>query len=59
MAIKDEFIDELLKYDYQSKKNGRGLSSLLISKIGKGKPYKRRKNDGGEQIMDNHEYPQV
>ena len=60
MVIKEEFIDELLKYDYQSKKKGRGLSSLLISKIGKGQPYKKRKNDeADEQIVPNQQYPQV
>ena len=64
MLIKDEFIDELLKYEYQSKKKGRGMSSILISKIGKGQPYKKRKNDGGgEQNMNDQQayqqYPQV
>ena len=59
MHIKEEFIDELLKYDYQSKKKGRGMSRLLISKIGKGQPYKKRKLDGGgAQNVENH-YPQV
>ena len=60
MVIKEEFIDELLKYDYQSKKKGRGVSSILISKIGKGQSYKRRKNDGGEQqIMNDQQKPKV
>ena len=59
MHIKEEFMDELFKYDYQSKKKGRGLSSLLISKIGKGQPYKMRKGgDGAAQNVENH-YPQV
>ena len=31
VEIKDEFIDELLKYDYVSKKRGRGLSSVLMN----------------------------
>ena len=48
MCIKEEFIDELLKYDYKSKKKGRGISSLLISKIGKGQPYKKRKIAEGD-----------
>ena len=47
MNIKDEFIDKLLKYDYVSKKRGRGLSSVLMNKVGKGKTYK--KNDGQHQ----------
>ena len=37
MEIKDEFIDELLKYDYVSKKKGRGISSILMNKVGKGR----------------------
>ena len=38
--IKDEFIDELLKYDYTSKKKGRGISSILMTKVGKGRVHK-------------------
>jgi hypothetical protein len=37
MNIKDDFIDELLKYDYVSKKKGRGMSSILMNKVGKGR----------------------
>ena len=33
--IDDEYIDELLKYDFVSKKKGRGCSSLLISRKNK------------------------
>ena len=33
--IDDEYIDELLKYDFTSKKKGRGYSSLLISRKNK------------------------
>ena len=38
--IKEEYIDELLKYDYTSKKKGRGISSILMNKVGKGKVHK-------------------
>ena len=41
VEIKEEFIDELLKYDYASKKKGRGISSILMNKVGKGKVYKQ------------------
>ena len=43
MDIKDDFIDELLKYDYVSKKKGRGLSSILMNKVGKGRNNKSSK----------------
>ena len=42
LNIKEEFIDELLKYDYSSKKRGRGISSILMNKVGKGKVYKKQ-----------------
>ena len=42
ISIKEEFIDELLKYDYHSKKRGRGISSILMNKINKGKSYKMK-----------------
>ena len=48
MAISDNFIEELLKYDYTSKKKGRGNRSILISKIGKAQTQKRRKSNVSE-----------
>ena len=61
MSIQDDFIDELLKYDYSSKKKGRGISSILISKMGKAKSYKPRKQNGEaqEQLQENEQYPVV
>ena len=47
VEIKEEFIDELLKYDYASKKKGRGISSILMNKVGKGKVY--RQSQGNRQ----------
>ena len=44
MNIKDDFIDELLKYDYVSKKKGRGISSILMNKVGKGRVYRMSAN---------------
>ena len=32
MVVSEEYMDELLKYDFASKKTGRGLSSILINK---------------------------
>ena len=52
--IKEEFIDELLKYDYQSKKKGRGISSILMSKVGKGKSYKKQRLDDASINQSNH-----
>ena len=41
MGINEAFFDELLKYDYKSKKRGRGMTSVLMEKVGKGKAYKK------------------
>ena len=49
--IKEEFIDELLKYDYASKKKGRGISSILMNKVGKGKVY-RMNSKNSSQLRD-------
>ena len=35
VGISDEFLNELLKYDYTSTKKGRGFSSLLIQRKNK------------------------
>ena len=35
----------MLKYEYTSKKKGRGISSILMQKVGKGRNYKRQKTD--------------
>ena len=35
--ITDEYLDELLKYEYRSKKIGRGPSSVLVKDMTKGK----------------------
>ena len=32
MVVSEEYMDELLKFDFASKKTGRGLSSILIHK---------------------------
>ena len=32
MDISDEYLDELLKYDFKSTKKGRGVSSLLLKR---------------------------
>ena len=50
--ISEEFIDELLKHDYRSKKKGRGTSSIFLNKVGKGKTYKK---NGGQQMHQQYE----
>ena len=35
LAISDDFLNELLKYDFTSSKKGRGFSSLLIERQSK------------------------
>ena len=52
MDIKDEFIDELLKYDYVSKKKGRGISSILMNKVEKRKVYKENPRAYHQQEED-------
>ena len=52
VEISEEFVDELLKHDYHSKKKGRGTSSIFLNKVGKGKNYK--KNDG-QQMHQQYE----
>ena len=52
--IKEEFIDELLKYDYSSKKKGRGISSILMNKIGKGKVYKKETQNSANMNENPH-----
>ena len=32
MVVSNEYMDELLKYDFTSTKKGRGLSSILLHK---------------------------
>jgi len=32
MAVDDEYLNELLKYDFTSTKKGRGYSSLLVQR---------------------------
>ena len=49
MEIKDEFIDELLKYDYISTKKGRGISSILLNKMGKGQSYKKQRTSNDDK----------
>ena len=36
MAVDEEFLNELLKYDFVSTKKGRGNSSLLVQRKQKG-----------------------
>ena len=36
MAISEEFLDELIKHDFQSTKKGRGYTSLLVKRKQKG-----------------------
>ena len=52
MNIKDDFIDELLKYDYVSKKKGRGISSILMNKVGKGRVYKMSEKTREDTVME-------
>jgi hypothetical protein len=40
--ISEDFMRELLKHEYQSKKKGRGSSSIFLNKVGKGKHYKMK-----------------
>ena len=65
MNIKDDFIDELLKYDYVSKKKGRGMSSILMNKVGKGRVNQNsqmmshQNNDDQINSMRNYEQEQI
>ena len=56
LGISDDFMDELLKYEYQSKKKGRGASSILLNKVGKGKKYQKKsaQNDGGSMFDESN-----
>ena len=38
MEVDDTYLNELLKYDFQSTKKGRGYSSLMITRKPRGQP---------------------
>ena len=44
MIIDEDYMNELLKYDFTSTKKGRGYSSLLVQKKIKNKLYVERVN---------------
>ena len=62
LGVTEEWMNQLLLHDYESSKSicmiyqyciekkGRGLSSLLISKVGTGGRKRRKTNDG--QVVD-------
>ena len=46
LVINDEYMEELLKYDFKSSKKGRGMSSILIRDM-----HKMKRNREGQNIQ--------
>jgi len=55
LNIKEEWVEELLRYDSTSSKKGRGLSSILISSVGRTSNKRRKMNDGTDQRQEDLE----
>ena len=52
MVVSEEYMNELLKYDFTSTKKGRGLSSILLhKKERKQKGQQQQHQDEGSQIL--------